>query len=88
MQGALYGLLASGSGDDTVGSALHDDYSQALMLAQQGTSLLEKYESSGALAELEEGINSLGMANGVIPENHPMKAAYLNDPGNLLPKSV
>jgi hypothetical protein len=76
MQDALYGLLTLGLGDDTPTSALHDNHSQALMLAEQ-----ERYGNSGALRELEERINVLRVVNGFMPENHPMKAACLNDLG-------
>jgi hypothetical protein len=82
MQGALDGLLTSGLSDDAWGSAPHDKHSQALNLAQHGMSPLQRYENSGVLAELEEGINAPGIASGFIPENHPMKPACLNNLGN------
>jgi hypothetical protein len=75
MQSALDGLLALRLSDDTWGSA-------ALVLVLHGTSLVERYEDSGVLAELEEGINAITIANRFIPENKP---GCLN---NLLPSSV
>jgi tetratricopeptide (TPR) repeat protein len=74
----LDGLLASGLSADTWRSAPHDDYSEALEFAQRGSSSLERYDNSGVLAELEEGINTLHVANRFVPENHPVKPACLS----------
>jgi hypothetical protein len=70
--------------DNTSGSALDDDYSQARTLVWQGALLTQQYENSGVLAELEEGINTQSIANGFIPENHPMKPGCLNHLGHAL----
>jgi tetratricopeptide (TPR) repeat protein len=81
LQGSLDGRTASGWGDDARGSTPHDHYSQALTLANRGTSSLERFQNSGVLAELEEAINALSMANRVIPENHPRKLSCVNNLG-------
>ena len=60
---------------------LHDDYFQALTLADQGTSFLKQYESSGLPANLEEAIGALRNANEFLPDDHGMKAACLNNLG-------
>lgn len=66
---------SSGSGQD-------DDYLEALILAQQGTSLATRYERSGMLGHLEEGIYALSTGCQFMPDDHPMKAASLNNLGN------
>ena len=59
-----------------------DDYSPVLTLAQRGTSLIQQYESSGILGDLEGGIDALRDANEFLPEDHPRKAGCLNNLGN------
>ena len=77
MQAELDALLASGSGDETFGSAQHDEYFRVLMLALWGASLVKRHENSGSLEDLEEGINSLSRVNRFIPDNHPTKLDVL-----------
>ena len=43
--------------------------------------MVQRYENSGVLSELQEGINALLHANRLIPDNHHMKSACLNDLG-------
>ena len=49
-------------------------------MTRQGLSLLQRYENTGLLAELEEAIKSLGKGNGLIPDDYPYKSGPL---GNL-----
>ena len=72
------GLLAAEPSDDAWGSVPHDDYFQALALAQHGASLLDRNENTGAVADLEDGISALSTANSFIPDDHPMKPELLN----------
>jgi hypothetical protein len=85
VQGGLDDLLTSGLSYDAWGSP-HEDYSQALTFVQHAALLLKQYEKSGVLAELEEGINAITIANQLtcIPENHPMKPGRLSNLGNGL----
>jgi len=52
--------------------------SQVVRLGQH---LLGRYNNSGILAELEEAISTFRNANEHLPQNHPLKAACLNNLG-------
>jgi tetratricopeptide (TPR) repeat protein len=57
------------------------EHSKALGLVEQGTSSLQRYETAGALADLEEAIIALSNGNESIPDNHPTKTTCLGSLG-------
>ena len=52
-------------------------------MIQQGALMFKRYQSSGVLAELGEGINALKNASSYLPQYHPMKALCLDGLGTL-----
>jgi len=78
------GLVFSRLSSNASGPAPHDDDSLPLAVAQHGVSSLQRYESSGMLAELKIGINTLSIATRHMPESHPIRPACLSHLGHGL----